>query len=151
MQFFTQLLWSLLSFVCIRRKVKTRAKALVQCSLNCLLEQCPELFREELVEQSRKLMRKEVFQAWKFQRTIDPHATGGLNCSACDSIRKGVEELDKNKTGCIPCSAAVASTAKDLERHAELECSLKTQEFQSEHGPSHSFDLDVHIWLTLDG
>lgn len=151
MEFFAQLLWSLLSFVCIRRRVKTRAKALAQCLFIYLLEQHPELFKEELVEQLRKLMRKEVFQPWKFQRTVDSHATGGLNCSACDGIGLGVEELDKSKVGCIPCSTSVASTAKDLERHAAEEHSLETKETHSQHGPSHSFDLDTCMRLTLDG
>lgn len=58
--------WSVLSFVCIGRFLKTRAKALAQCIFRVPAQQHSDLFREVLVQESRACPRKEVFQGWKF-------------------------------------------------------------------------------------
>lgn len=85
-----KLLWGLLTFVCVRRYTKTRAKALVLVLFRVLVKEHPEHFRDILVQESRTFLRREVFKAWKFQRTIDLCATGGLNYEACNTIRSGV-------------------------------------------------------------
>lgn len=151
LQLFDEWLWAALCFVCVRRYLKTRASALVQCAFRVLLEQHPELFKEELLFESRRFMRREVFQAWKFQRTIDLCATGGLNHEACNTIRQGVEGLGRHKRGVTPSGASVSRAAGLLEAHAAEMHGLEILESLSRHGPTHSFDLDMHARLTLDG
>lgn len=133
------IVWSVLAFVCVRRLVKTCAKALVQCIFRVLAQQHPDIFGDVLVQESRGHPRQEVFQAWKFQRTIDLHCNS-LNCKACNSIRVGVEEPPKRAVGVIPSGSTVSETARELERHTSEVHQLDIQESTSQCGPSCHFD-----------
>ena len=55
------LVWQLLGFIYITRWLKTRAKALVLCVIDILLKSHLDLFRDELIKESRQFLRREVF------------------------------------------------------------------------------------------
>lgn len=107
------------------------------------MEQCPDPFKEHPLRESRQLLRKEVFQAWKFQRTMDVCAGGCLNCEAMNNIGSGVEELPKSAVGVTPAGSTVARNATPLEDHAANEHGLHTLESSTSYGPSMSFDFDT--------
>lgn len=131
--------------------MKTKAKALVMCLFVHFLQQCPDLFEDTMTQESRKLLRREVFLPWKFQRTIDPEGTGGLNCECLNGIGTGVEGPHKHTVGLTPEGSTVAATARKLESHASADHGLDTHETRNEHGPSFRFDMDPLLRLTLTG
>ena len=136
-------LWSLLSFLYLpQRKRKSMCTALVQCLFQVLVVKHPEYFTQILLEESTKYLRSQVFLAYKFQRTIDMHATGGLNYESCNSIRSGVEELAKGKQGIIPCGTTISRSAKELEKHAAEEHGLAIQTSMTQHGLVFSFEIN---------
>jgi hypothetical protein len=82
-----------------------------------------------------------VTQAYKIQRTIDTQPTGGLNLSCIESIRKGVEVLQKREQGFMPSSSTVARVAKRLEIHAVNQYGFDIHERTTLHGPVYSFNI----------
>jgi hypothetical protein len=94
-------LWSVVHFGYVTRLLKTRANAIVFCLFRHLCQWKPELFEEAILVESRQFLRRHVFQPWKFQKSIDTNAAGGLNYEACNSIRTDVEELSERTIGVI--------------------------------------------------
>lgn len=152
LELLASLLWVLVSFVCVRRHLKSGAKALVLCAFKALAVQHPDLFRNVLVQESRTFLRHEVFQAWTFQRTIDVYSGGGLDCEACNGMRSGVEELPKRAVGCVPCGSSAGKTARELQKHAAEVHHPHIQESTSQHGPSFHFEFQTLacFWMATD-
>lgn len=111
----------------------------------------PELFREVLVKESSSYLRREVFQAWTFQRSIDTFATGGLNCEALNTLRAGVEGLRKNEQGVILSGSSVALCARELEACAITMFDLGIIDARTSHGPSLSFNCVTVTRLLVKG
>lgn len=142
--------WALVSFVHVRRQLRTRAKAFIRCIFTVLMETCPDLFKDAPLKESKMLIRKEAFQPWKFQRTIDLTASS-VNCESCGNLRAGVEELDKWEVGLMPSAFCIKNAAKELEQCAVDAHGLVINEESNRHGISHWFGLDTQIRMTLDG
>jgi hypothetical protein len=100
---------------------------------------------------SRQFLRRHVFQPWKFQKSIDTNAAGGLNYESCNSIREDVEELGARTRGCIPHGTTIAKYAKLLEHHAVKAYGLDITVDKTSHGPSLYFDLDKLLRLIMCG
>ena len=144
-------LWRLLAFLYMGRWLKSRFTALANCVFGQICDKHPDIFRPILTKYAKRHIRKEVFQAWKFQRTIDLEATGGLNYECLNSIRRGVEELERFEIGLTPERSAVARAAKLLEEHAIMDLGLGFTETRNEHGPTFKFDLDILLRMALTG
>jgi hypothetical protein len=140
LEFLASAIWLFLSFLYPQRKHKIKAKALVESIFIFLLNKYPEYFQDTLLESCRKYCRQNVTVPYKIQRTIDTQPTGGLNLGCIESIRKGVEELQKREQGFIPSCQTVARVAKALERHAVDEYGFTINEAATIHGPVYSFD-----------
>lgn len=52
LELFAHAIWSVVSFVHVRRHLKTRAKAIVKCVFTVLAVQCPDPFRDILMQES---------------------------------------------------------------------------------------------------
>lgn len=63
LELFAHVVWCVVSFVHVRRHLKTRAKAIVKCVFVVLAMQHPELFGDALTQESQAHLRKEAFQA----------------------------------------------------------------------------------------
>ena len=111
----------------------------------------PELFKDPILEEARIYLRRSVFQPWKFQKSIDINAAGGLNYESCNSIRRDVEELEKRSFGVIPHGSTIAKSGKILEKHAIAKYGLNVIVDNTPHGPSLRFDLDTVLRLILKG
>jgi hypothetical protein len=144
-------LMSVSKFTYISRQIKTRANAIVFCTFRHLCQWKPELFHEAVLVESRQFLRRHVFQPWKFQKSIDTNAAGGLNYESCNSIRNDVEELASNTTGVIPHGTTIAKYAKLLEQHAAKDFGLDIIVEKTSHGPSLTFDLDNLLRLIICG
>ncbi|CAB9529733.1 hypothetical protein SEMRO_2605_G332420.1 [Seminavis robusta] len=152
LELFAKVIWSVIGFVYSSRWVRSRAKALVEVVFGYFLTTFPDFFHDILLKKSSQLIRKERMQAWKFQRTMDLFATGGLNYEACNSLRSGVEELPKSsQDGVIPHGTTIARTAKQLERHAEVDFGLTIVETINDHGPTLRFDFEIYLRMILSG
>jgi hypothetical protein len=149
LELFGKALMSLTNFTYFKRRLKTRGNALVFCTFRYLCEWKPELFQEAILVESRQFLRRHVFQPWKFQKSIDTNAAGGLNYESCNSIRNDVEELAS--TGVIPHGTTIAKYAKLLEQHAVQAYGLAINVEKTRHGPSLSFDLDTLLRLIICG
>jgi hypothetical protein len=145
------LLWKLMTFLYGCRFLKTRAEALVLCIFQVLANEYPELFKDILIKESRKFLRKHVTHAHKFQRTIDTQPTGGLNYGSIEGIRKGVEELSRCEVGIIPSYSTIARCARELEAYASESHGLTINERQTDHGPVYYFEFYNFIRLLLSG
>ncbi|CAB9505987.1 hypothetical protein SEMRO_250_G098940.1 [Seminavis robusta] len=149
---FARVIWSVIGFVYPSRWLRSRAKALVEVVFGYFLTTFPDFFHDILLKKSSQLIRKERMQAWKFQRTMDLFATGGLNYEACNSLRSGVEELPKSsQDGVIPHGTTIARTAKQLEQHAEEDFGLSIVETINDHGPTLRFDFEIYLRMILAG
>jgi hypothetical protein len=84
------LIWSVVHFGYVTRLLKTRANAIVLCLFRHLCQWKPELFEEAILVESRQFLIRHVFQPWKFQKSIDTNAAGGLDYEAYNSIRVDV-------------------------------------------------------------
>ena len=73
------LLWSMMLLIYKSRKLKSLAEAMVGALFDVLAEENPQLFEEPLMNACSWYIRKKKIRAWKVQKTIDAHATGGLN------------------------------------------------------------------------
>jgi hypothetical protein len=142
---------ALVNFAYLKRQLKTRCHTIVLCIFRHLREWKPDFFHEALLVESRQYLRRHVFQPWKFQKSIDTNAAGGLNYESCNSIRKDVEELGKKSIGVIPHGTTIAKYAKLLENHAVEKFGLAIDVAKTDHGPSLSFDLDNLLRLIIGG
>lgn len=88
-------LWSDFGLLCAGGWLKTQAKALVQAPFRALLAQCPELFHDIALKETRLYLRRELFPPWKFQQTMDLFAVGSLNCEAVNSTLKNCRSMLK--------------------------------------------------------
>jgi hypothetical protein len=144
-------IWNMATFAYVSRQMHTRANAIVSSLFRGLAPSKPDLFHESLIMETRGYLRLHIFQPWKFQKTIDTKATGGLNYEACNSIRSDVEELDRYTRGVIPSASTIAKYATLLERHAAEVHGLSITVEKTKHGPSLSFDLDTLLRVILVG
>ena len=115
-----------------------------------LLALSPETFKEAILKESRKFMRREVFEPWKIQRAIDTTAVGGLNYGAVETIRKQVEGLGKYERGCFPSRTSVANSARLLEKHAAMAHGIGFEEVETEIGLSYVFDFATYLRLLVN-
>jgi hypothetical protein len=146
-----QVLWHAANFSFVTRRLQTKSNAIVLCMFRYLLEWKPELFQDALLVESRQFLRRHVFQPWKFQKSIDTNAAGGLNYESCNSIRNDVEELDSNTIGVIPHGTTIAKYAKLLEKHAVHGHGLVINVDKTTHGPSLWFELDTILRMIICG
>lgn len=144
-------MWDMTTFPCTTRNKKTRAKAMVQLTFREMADKNPEVFGDVLAKESSCHLRREVFQAWKFQRSIDVFTNGGLNCEALNTIRSGVEGSKKSGRGVMPSGSTVAGCAKELESHGPSQHGLAMLDSTAKHGPSLSFDVSDAILLLVKG
>ena len=141
------LLWSLFAFVFFRRVVETRAQALIDAVI-VLAERLPLVFESPL-DKLCNWHTSRKFRAWKIQRTIDIHATGGLNYRSLNLLRVGVEELGKYNRGIIPHGTTVALRARELEKHGEQQLGLTFTTSNEGGGTFYCFDFDNLLRLIL--
>jgi hypothetical protein len=132
-------LMSVTRFAYVTRRMKTRGSAIVFCTFRYLCQWRPDLFQDAILVESRQYLRRHVFQPWKFQKSIDTNAAGGLNYESCNSIRVDVEELGPRTIGCIPHGTTIAKYAKLLEQHAVQAHGLDIIVEKTIHGPSLTF------------
>ena len=147
----SQVIWYATGFAYITRQTKTRANGIVLSLFRKFIQWKPDLFHEAVLAESRQFLRREVFNPWKFQKSIDTNAAGGLNYESCNSIRKDVEELGANRIGTIPHGNTISLYARLLEKHAVEDHGLSINVEKTTHGPSLYFDLDNFLRMILVG
>jgi hypothetical protein len=90
LELFGKTMLSAINFAFMKRRIKTRANTIVFSTFRYLCKWKPNLFKEAILVESRQFLRTHVFQPWKFQKSIDINAAGGLNYESCNSIRNDV-------------------------------------------------------------
>ena len=128
-----------------RRRATTKCSLLLDVVFNGLVYE-KALYKDELLNHSRTLIRNTIYKPYLLQKTIDSATVGGLNYGAIEELRK--LEKRKNQKCCMPGTMKVGQTARDLEEYAKT--IIPWSDENTEYGPTYQFQFEPILRFLME-